>query len=351
MQTIGLTYDLRDEYLREGFSLAEVAELDQEETISALQAALRSLGHRVVRIGSARALAARLVAGERWDLVFNVAEGIWGRSREAQVPALLELYGVAYTFSDPLTSAITLDKAIAKRLVMAAGIHTPPFAVVQEASDIQSVQLRYPLFAKPSSEGTGRGISERSRVDNPEQLEAICVELLRDLGQPVLVEEYLNGREFTVGILGSGRAARAIGAMEVHIAGPTDQAVYTHEIKENWHGVVRYTPVADPELRTELLTLGLRAYRALECRDLGRVDIRQDRLGRAAFIEVNPMPGLHPTHSDLPMLARQEGMSFEALLGAVVESALERRGQIPERIARMGLAGARAAPLDETPHG
>jgi len=323
---IGLVYDLRKDYLAEGYSAEQVAEFDAEETIDAIEAALRSLGHATQRIGNARALCAALVAGRRWPLVFNVAEGLAGRSREAQVPCLLELYGVGYTFSDPLVCAATLDKSIAKRLIRNAGLPTPKFHVVREEADIAAADLVFPLFAKPVAEGTGKGITGQSRLESPEQLAEVCRDLLRRFAQPVLVEEFLPGREFTVGVLGTGAEARVLGTMEIAVRPQVESAIYSYETKERCEQWVSYARAAPGPLRRKVEELALESYRALECRDAGRVDIRGDRRGRPAFMEVNPLPGLHPTHSDLPMIATQEGMSYAELLGAIVGSAACRLG-------------------------
>jgi D-alanine-D-alanine ligase len=323
---LGLVYDLRSDYLAGGYSSEQVAEFDSDETIGAIEAALRSLGHRTERIGNGRALAARLVAGGRWNLVFNIAEGLAGRSREAQVPALLELYGVGYTFSDPLVCAATLDKAVAKRLVRAEGLATPRFAVVREPADVASVDLAYPLFAKPLAEGTGKGIHGRSRIDTAEQLGRVSRDLLERFAQPVLVEEFLPGREFTTAVLGTGREARVLGTMEIEIARPADGAIYSYETKEQCEQLVRYSAPPRDALRAEVEALALAAYRTLECRDAARVDLRCEACGRPAFMEINPLPGLHPTHSDLPMIATQEGMTYAELLGAIVASAASRLG-------------------------
>jgi D-alanine-D-alanine ligase len=264
------------------------------------------------------------VAGDRWDLVFSIAEGLGGRSREAQVPALLELFAAPYAFSDPLVCAATLDKAVAKQLAAAAGIRTPRFAVVNQPEDCRLVAIDYPLFAKPLAEGTGKGVTARSRIDTPEQLRDVCTELLDTLRQPVLVEAYLPGTEFTTGILGTGAAARVLGTMQITILPNAPAADYTYEIKETCESCVRYGPPDDAGMRAEVEALALAAYRALQCRDAGRVDIRLDRGGRPAFMEINPLPGLHPTHSDLPMIATQEGMSYTALIGAILDSASTR---------------------------
>ncbi|MCX5683246.1 MAG: D-alanine--D-alanine ligase [Planctomycetota bacterium] len=324
--TVGLVYDLRSDYLAQGYGPEQVAEFDSDETISAIEAALRSLGYRTDRIGSAKALCARLVAGSRWDLVFNFAEGLAGRSREAQAPCLLELYGIGYTFSDPLVCAATLDKAVAKRLVSAAGLATPKFRVVREISDLAAVDLAYPLFAKPLAEGTGKGIDRRSRIESPQQLEMVCRDLLARLGQPVLVEEFLPGREFTVAVLGTGRDARVLGTMEIALRDGAAPSIYTYETKERCEQLVTYSAPPRDALRRQVEGLALASYLALECRDAARVDLRLDCSGRPSFMEVNPLPGLHPSHSDLPMIATQEGMAYRDLIGAILASACRRLG-------------------------
>lgn len=319
---VGLVYDLRVEYLADGYSEEEVAEFDSEETILELCKAIRSLGCRIDRIGSARALCKRLVAGDRWDLVFSIAEGVSGRSREAQVPAILELYGVPCTFSDPLTCATTLDKAVAKTIVRGSGLRTSDFCVVREPEDVEKVRLKFPLFAKPVAEGTGKGIDVHSLIKSRQELDRVCRALLKRLGQPVLVEEFLPGREFTVGMIRTGRKACVIGTMEVEVLPESGRKIYSFDMKERCEDLVRYSPLRERRLRGVVESLALDCYIALECRDAGRVDVRLDAAGRAHFLEVNPIPGLHPTHSDLPMIATQQGMSYADLVGGIIESAL-----------------------------
>lgn len=323
MMRLGLVYDLRDDYRRLGFSKAALAEFDSPETIEALERALSSLGFSVERIGHIRALAARLVAGERWDLVFNIAEGISGRSREAQVPALLEAYGVPYVFSDPLTMAATLDKAVAKRLVRDAGVPTAPFAVIDGNGLPADLGLAYPLFVKPIAEGTGKGCGAASRVRNRTELRRAVARLQREFAQPVLVEPFLPGREFTVGILGTGAAAEAIGTVEIELLAGADEGVYSLNNKELFESRVRYVLRDDPEAR-RAAEIALAAYRALACRDGGRVDLRSDAEGRPQFLEVNPLPGLHPVRSDLPILTGLAGMDYGRLIGRIVGSCLDR---------------------------
>src|SRR5882757_5605368 len=162
---IGVTYDLRSDYLALGYGEEETAEFDADETIDAVTSALAGLGHTPIRIGGIRPLAKALVNGERWDCVFNICEGLKGVSRESQVPALLEAFDIPYLFSDPLTLALALDKAMAKRVVRDAGVPTADFALIESEADIEKIALGFPLFLKPVAEGSGKGVGARSKVD------------------------------------------------------------------------------------------------------------------------------------------------------------------------------------------
>lgn len=321
---IGMTYDLLQEYLDQGYTEEEAAEFDAEVTIKGLEEAIQACGHETERIGNGMSLCKRLVIGDRWDLVFNIAEGVYGRSREAQVPSLLELYQIPYTLSDPLVCAVTLDKAITKKIVRASGYSTPNYLVLYDLSEISQVNLRYPLFAKPLAEGTGKGITANSRITSPDGLMQVCQNLLVMYRQPVLVEEYLPGREYTVGIIGNGSEARVLGTMEVTLRVPEKGAIYSYEAKENWQRLVAYsTPQPGPTLDA-VLALALGTYRALECRDTARIDIRLDTDGVPSFMEANPLPGLNPIHSDLPMIAYRAGLTYNDLIRAILASAIMR---------------------------
>jgi len=319
-----MTYDLRSDYLAQGFKEEDAAEFDADITIQSIEDTIAELGFKPERIGNARALCARLAAGARWDLVFNIAEGLKGRNREAQVPCMLEAFDIPYTMSDPLVCAVTLDKSVAKRILQSEGLHTPGFQVVRSEADLARVKLPYPLFAKPIAEGTGKGIDRTSCVKNTSELAAVCRALLLKYDQPVLVEEFLPGREFTVAILGTGAKARILGSMEVCLRPNAKTTIYTYEMKEQCDNYVDYyRPARTPE--TEAVEkLALDSYRALEVRDAGRVDIRMDCNGVPSFMEVNPLPGLNPVHSDLPIIAKQEGVSFKSVISAIIESARER---------------------------
>jgi D-alanine-D-alanine ligase len=323
---IGLTYDLRSEYLAAGYSEEETAELDRPETIDAIAGALESWGHRVDRIGSARRLVERLAGGDRWDLVFNFAEGIYGQARESQVPCILDVFGIPYTFSDPLVMAVCLDKGLAKLVVRQAGAPTPDFAVVQQVEQAEELRLEFPLFVKPVAEGTGKGVSPASIVQDQPSLLARCEELLSRFHQPVLVESYLPGREFTVGVVGTGQDSRVLGSLEIRLRSHAEPNVYSYLNKEYCEDRVDYIfirPEDDPVVQ-EAEAVALAAWRALGCRDAGRLDIRCDAQGRPQFLEANPLAGLHPTHSDLPMICTARGIPYRTLIGWIIESAAHR---------------------------
>jgi D-alanine-D-alanine ligase len=325
---VGLTYDLRAHYLARGFDEEQTAEFDAPETIDALERALGKQGFSTERIGNLEALAARLIAGERWDWVFNIAEGLRGPGREAQVPALLDAWGLPYCFSDPVTMSVTLDKSMAKRVVRDQGIPTAPFVLIESLDDLKCLdldcsRLSYPLFAKPVAEGTGKGIGPASRAGGPRELGAVCTSLLERFRQPVLVEAYLPGRELTVGILGTGRGARVLGVMEVRIDAAAGQGDYSFDNKEHYEGRVSYRLAADDEAMQAADT-ALTAWRTLRCRDAGRVDLRADAKGVPQFLEVNPLAGLHPVRSDLVILARLAGYDYQALIAAIVDAFLAR---------------------------
>lgn len=320
---IGLTYDLRQEYLDAGYSEEQTAEFDRADTIDAIEQALIAMGHETRRIGNVKSLVKRLADGERWDMVFNICEGMFGLGREAQVPALLDAYEIPYTFSGPLVLALSLDKALTKRVLRTMGVATPDFAVVTIPEDIAAVDLPFPLFAKPLAEGTGLGIDAKSKIDSPKQLAAVCRELLEKFKQPVLVETYLPGREFTIGIVGSGNAAEAVGVMEVFLRPEAEANAYSYVNKEKCEELVQYA-IAPEDAAGPCRDLALRAWRGLGCLDGGRIDVKIDRNGVVNFIEVNPLAGLHPEHSDLPIICTLVGIPYQTLMERIIASASAR---------------------------
>jgi len=320
---IGMTYDLREDYLALGFSEEETAEFDKPETISAIEDALQDLGHQTDRIGNLHSLLTRLGAGDRWEMVFNIAEGLKGFGREALIPALLDAYGIPYTFSDPMVLSLTLHKGMTKRVVRDLGIPTPDFFVWDKGSGVNGQGLRFPLFAKPVAEGTGKGITARSKISDKAELTEVCNRLLETFKQPVLVEAFLPGREFTVGILGSGTEAVAIGVMEVVLNKHAEAEVYSYHNKEHFQKLVDYHLTTDAQAE-KAGQVALDAWRGLGCLDGGRIDLRVDEKGIPNFLEVNPLAGLHPRNSDLCILARKAGMTYPELIGAIISSAVKR---------------------------
>lgn len=320
---IGITYDLKDEYLLAGMDEESAAEFDCVETIDGIEAAINRAGHETERIGSLKALVGALASGRRWDLVFNIAEGVHGFAREAQIPALLEAYEIPFVFSDPLVLGVCLHKGIAKTIVREAGVATPDFAVVSFPEEAGKVSLPFPLFVKPVAEGTGKGITPLSRVHTGSELKRVCEELLVRHRQPVLVENWLPGREFTVGILGTGAGAVSVGTMEVHFGHAAEEGIYSYFNKKHYKGIVAYT-VPDRQTAESCEACALAAWRALGCRDGGRVDVRMDENGVPNFLEVNPLAGLNPEDSDLPILAGLHGIDYDGLIAMILDAAITR---------------------------
>ncbi len=318
---IGFTYDLREDYLARGFTAEEAAEFDSAATVDAIYAALQATGHQVERIGDIRRLATRLVQGARWDIVFNICEGFSGMGREAQVPALLDAYEIPYTFSGPDVLCLTLDKPLARLVVAQAGLAVAPGATVRTPADIAAVAARlpFPLFAKPAGEGSSKGIDQQSLVRSAAELEATCRRLLADFRQPVLVEEYLPGREFTVGIIGE----QVLGVLEMEPSATGDSAGHTFGNKQQCETRMRYS-LADDATGRAAARLALDCWQALGCQDGGRIDIRCDASGLPCFLEANPLPGLNPEVSDLLIINRMLGRSHARLVQDILESRIRR---------------------------
>jgi len=256
-------------------------------------------------------------------LVFNIAEGLKGFGREAQVPALLDAYDIPYTFSDPLILSLTLHKGMTKHVIRDLGIPTADFTIVESESDIGVIELRFPLCVKPVAEGTGKGITARSKISCRTELVAVCRRLLAEYGQPVLVETFLPGREFTVGIVGTGKDAKALGAVEIILREGAESDVYSYINKEKCEELVQYKLVSDP-MAERAEELALAAWKGLGCKDAGRVDLRADASGMPNLLELNPLPGLHPEHSDLPILCGLAGISYHELIAMIIKSAMSR---------------------------
>ena len=320
---VGLTYDLQSDYLRMGYGKEETAEFDKEETLEAIERELEALGYGAERIGGVVSLTGMLARGKSWDIVFNIAEGMHGIGREAQVPGLLDAFCIPYTFSDPMVLALTLHKGMTKHVVRDCGVPTADFRVIESVDETEGIDLPFPLFGKPVGEGTGKGISAASKIKNGGELREVVRTLLEQFRQPVLVERFLPGREFTVGVLGTGKKAQTLPVMEVLLKERAEGHAYSFHNKQNYKEVVDYRLV-DGEASDACAQVALRAWRCLGCRDAGRVDVRMDENGSPNFIEVNPLAGLNPVDSDLPIICRLGGMSYRELIGRIMASAEER---------------------------
>ncbi|HEX5470842.1 MAG TPA: D-alanine--D-alanine ligase, partial [Lacipirellulaceae bacterium] len=319
---IGFTYDLRSNYLAAGFGEEETAEFDQLGTIEAIDGALCELGHTVDRIGNARDLIVRLAAGDRWDLVFNICEGLRGRGREAQVPVILDVYEIPYTFADPAALCVCLDKGLTKTVLRSHGLPTPDWHVAGNVDEIERCEVAFPVIAKPLAEGTGKGIDTASKVDRSASLRPVCERLLRKYEQPVLIEQFLPGREFTVGLLGTADDAEVAGTLEILLRDVAEPGVYSYLNKEESESLCEYRLVhGSDKAVAESERIALAAWRAMNGRDAGRIDIRCNESGDPQIMEINPLAGMHPTHSDLPMLWAATGRDFIDLIGRVVDSA------------------------------
>jgi D-alanine-D-alanine ligase len=320
---IGITYDLRDDYMNRGLSLEETAEFDPIETIDGIDNALKLAGHETERIGNVRSLMQMLLDGKKWDLVFNICEGLYGTGREAMVPSLLDEYKIKYVFSNPLVLAVTLDKGITKAIVRNAGVKTADFFVVEKLSDLDKNKMSYPLFAKPLGEGAGKGIDAASKVHDADSLKKKCTDILTNFGQPAIVEKYLTGKDFTVSIIGSGDKAKVINVTQLIITEKgADEDFFSFSNKEYLNVIYKTAEKGDYE---KCEKVALKAWQVLNCRDAGRIDVRFDESGEANFIEVNPLAEINPEYSELTNACKAKGISYNDMIKMIVDSAIERQ--------------------------
>lgn len=327
------------------------AEWDSAETIDAVADALASFGD-VIRLEADGDFPMRL-RDTRPDLVFNIAEGMYGPNREAHVPAICEFYGIPYSGSDPFTLSLCLHKARTKQMLTARGIHTAGFVLLETEADLvafaagrhpraAAASARYPLFLKPVQEGSSKGITERNLVRDPGEFLARGRELLQVYEQPVLAEEYLPGAEFTCGVLGNGREARVLPLVGIRFETLPEGTVPIYGFEAKWVWDTRDHPLEifecpariSHELRAAIEEVTLGAYHAVGCRDWSRIDVRLDGHGTPHIIEINPLPGILPDpadHSCLPKAARAAGLSYDELIQACLVHAAERQGVALQR--------------------
>ena len=315
----------------------EFAEWDTWETITAVAGALSAFGE-VIHLEATPDFPERLRA-ERPDIVFNIAEGRGGTNRESHVPAKCEFFDIPYSGSDPLTLSLCLDKARAKEILTYYGVPTAAFTVVESESELDAIprHLRYPLFVKPVHEGSSKGITERNFCPTPAALGTHVQHLLEAYQQPVLVEEFLAGAEYTCAVLGNGRRARVLPIVALNFDALPSGAIPVYGFEAKWVWDRPEAPLAifdcpariSPALRRGIEATSLRAYRALGCRDWARIDVRLDAAGVPTVIEVNPLPGILPDPADnscFPKAARAAGMTYNQLIQACLTSAGDRYG-------------------------
>lgn len=328
MATVGLMYNLKGEPPDDGEPPDLGAELDSETTVMAVAEALRAGGREVVLIEGNDVAYLRLLE-KPVDIVFNMCEGLRGESRESHIPAILEMLGIPYTGSGVLTLALTLDKALAKKVLAYHGIPTAPFKVFDSGEPVDVTGLEFPLFVKPLHEGSSMGVGSSSIVSSVADLEREVMRLTRMYKQPALIEEFLPGREFTVGILGNTNPL-VLPIMEINFNPcPAEHGkVYSRQFKVEWYQDEYYLCPApiDDDLKRTMEDLALKTYRVLGCRDMARIDMRLDRKGVPNVMEVNPLPGMTPGFSDFPRIAEKGGFSYVELVNTILGCALRRYG-------------------------
>ncbi|MDD5702159.1 MAG: ATP-grasp domain-containing protein [Dehalococcoidales bacterium] len=334
---IGLSYDLKETFARLAAGQPEDAfeEYDSVETVEALKCAIEAGGHEVVKLGGGLKFLTR-VLNTKVDFVFNISEGLGSyRSREAQVPSVLEMLDIPYSGADPQCLAVCLDKHLTKKIVSWEGIPTPKWQVV-DGGKLKSIDWKswpYPAFVKPVWEGSSKGIRLKSLVRDAGEMESTVSSLWRQYRQPVLIEEYVSGEEVTAGLVGNS-PPEIIGIMRVVPRQKDSEFVYSLEVKRDYENLVDYECPAKLEKGTlqRIREYSLKAFEVLECRDFARVDFRISRSGTPYFLEINPLAGLNPRSSDLIIMARLCGIGYNELIGSILKAALERQSERSDHI-------------------
>jgi D-alanine-D-alanine ligase len=328
---VGLSYDLK-EAVPVAVSVAEDAleEYDSKETVGLIASCIEAGGHETVMLGGGWGFLDN-IRKEKVDLVFNISEGLGNyRSREAQIPSVLEMLGIPYSGSDPQCLAICLDKPLTKKLLVADGIPTPAWRVVNSLEDMNGTDwsgFSFPVIIKPVHEGSSKGIHGTSLAHSQEEMRAEISRLVTCYNQPVMVEEFISGDEVTVGVVGNGPDS-VLGVMRILPKDEPEHFVYSLEVKRDYKNRVAYECPArlSPEYLSNIQTSSLRVFESLGCRDFSRIDYRIASDGTPYFIDINPLPGLG-THSDLVIMAIQLGYTHEALVNRILNTALVRCSQ------------------------
>lgn len=332
---IGLAYDLKQAiHLGQSYPDDALEEYDSPETIDALAAAIEAQGHSVVRLGGGREFLDNITR-HKVDLVFNIAEGLGSyRSREAQVPAILEMLDIPYSGSDPQCLAISLDKPLTKKILAASGIITPAWHLIDQSNQLKEIDWNsfpLPAFIKPAHEGSSKGITFGSVAYSAGQIVEVVTELLECYHQPVLVEKFIAGDEITVGVVGNS-PPKVLGIMRVLPRQSTTNFIYCLEVKRDWENLVEYECPArlEASITQKIEAASLKIFRVLGCRDISRIDFKISS-GEPYFLEINPLPGLNPRSGDLPIMAGKMGWTYQGLISTIMNAALERYPQCVQR--------------------
>ncbi len=328
---IGLTYNLKNEHHPDLPRVEDAREeFDSRETVQAIKKIFEKMGHECLPFGFGRK-AAQNILNCTIDFVFNFAEGYAGRSREAQIPGFLELIGIPYSGPDPLTAAITLDKIMAKRIAAYSGVSTPSYFVLEPESDFNYSAVKFPVIVKLAYEGSSKGIRLHSRVNDIAGLKQQVKWLRDNYGpQPIIVEQFIAGREFTVGVIGNQKP-KILGVMEIRPQkGRTEDFIYSLEVKRNYLQEVEYhcPPDISELLKKRLERAALQLFNVFGCRDISRFDFRVDRYSTPNFLEANPLPGLNPVSGDIVIMADSLGIKYEKLIQRIFKEALGRYGKV-----------------------
>jgi len=325
---IGLAYDLKSAVPLDAAAPEDaLEEYDSKETVENIAAALEAAGHSVVLLGGGGEFLDN-IRREPVDIVFNIAEGRGNsRSRESQVPAILEMLGIPCTGSDSHCLTVCLDKPLAKKLVAAEGIATPQWQLVNDEENLSKIsweQFPFPAIVKPAYEGSSKGIRLSSVVDNVGSLLAEVSRLLGTYRQPVMIEQFITGDEVTVGIIGNA-PPRLVGIMRIVPRKREGHFVYSLEVKRDYLNLVDYEcpPALADEIKERIALASLKVFKILGCRDFARLDFRISPDGTPYFLEINPLPGLG-SYSDLVIMARKLGWTHQGLIQTVLEAALKR---------------------------
>lgn len=325
-KTVGLTYNLKTDYVFKKQDPKDAnAEFDSEYTLGSIEGALESGGHKIVRIGGAKQLLKSLDKLKKVDIVFNIAEGFSGRNRESEVPIILEMLGIPFVGSDGLALGVTLDKILTKKILLSEGIPTPKFIDLDDVANLNGFKLKYPLIVKPRFEGSSKGINENSKVETPERLREQADWVIKTYKQSALIEEFISGTEFTIAVIGNNSDIYALPIVQVKIEGrlKLGELFYTNSrIRSRKLSYVCPAPISR-SFKKKLVELAIKTYRAVDCRDFGRVDFRVDKDGNPYVLEINPLPSL--SMADVFGIAPKAiGKNYNKIVNEVLGHALKR---------------------------